>query len=278
MPKLKALKNQNKLGNPIILNYGANGDCPNSYKDKIMDIIGDRKLYWINITNKKQIWFNDKIVKYAENHPNIKIIDWYSASKNHPEYFYKDGIHMRKTGIDPFIDVVFNYIYNDYLEEINLKKQQLIDEHEKILKSTIRFHGNDLLLNNFENLKENFKNSNFMVNKKYDFKTLKKQIEKDIKDNNLNYNVVLAFDSKLKLSNKEYKEILNLFNNNKVYIVNIRNITLELDNVQIIDFYTKIKDNNNYLMADKIHLSSEGNQALNKMLIDILVGDKNEEN
>ena len=118
VPKLKALKNQNKLGNPIILNYGANGDCPNSYKDKIMDIIGDRKLYWINITNKKQIWFNDKIVKYAENHPNIKIIDWYSASKNHPEYFYTDGIHLKENGAKAYANTIYNAIYDTYLNVI----------------------------------------------------------------------------------------------------------------------------------------------------------------
>ena len=51
-PTLKTLKKQNKLGNPIIFNYGANGDCSNACKDDIMEIIGDRKLYWVNITKK----------------------------------------------------------------------------------------------------------------------------------------------------------------------------------------------------------------------------------
>ncbi len=111
----------------------------------------------------------------------------------------------------------------------------------------------------------------------YNFKSLKQKIINDISSNNINYNVILAFDSSLKLSNKEYKEIIDLFKDNKIYIVNVRNIDLEFDNVEIIDFYKEIKENDNYLMSDKIHLSKEGNNSLNKLLVDKLIGDENEE-
>ena len=273
---LKRLKKNNQLGNPIIFNYGANGDCSNACKDTIMEIIGDRKLFWVNTTNTRQIYFNEKIVNYAKDHPNIRVIDWYTVSNGHPEYFYKDGIHMRSTGMEPFINLIYEEIYNDYLNELNTKKQQILDEHEKEEKTKISFYGNDLLLNDFDDLKQSFVNANFMIDKNYTFKSLKQKIVEDINSNNINYNVILAFDSKLKLTNKEYKEIVELLNDNKVYIINVRNIDINIDNVEIIDFYSEIKNNNNYLIADKIHLSKEGNEALNELLIDKL-GVENEE-
>ena len=35
-----------------------------------------------------------------------------------------------------------------------------------------------------------------------------------------------------------------------------------MDNVTIIDFYDDIKNNDGYLMVDRVHLSDEGNEAL----------------
>ena len=265
LPKLKSLKKQNKLGNPIIFNYGANGDCSNACKDQILDVIGDRTLYWINTTNKKLLWFNEKIVNYSKEHPNIKVVDWYSVSKGHSEYFYKDGIHMRSNGRIPFIDLIYNEIYNDYLEELKSKKQQLIDEYDKELKTKFTFYSNDLLLNSIENLKENFKNSNFVIDN-FNIKSLKEKINKDIENEVLNYNVVLAFDSKFKLNNNDYEEIINLFKNNKVYIINVQNISINLENIEVIDFYKELKQNRNYLIADKIHLTKEGNDALSNII------------
>lgn len=38
------------------------------------------------------------------------------------------------------------------------------------------------------------------------------------------------------------------------------------DNVEVINFYSKIQKNKNYLMADGIHLTEKGNEALLKLL------------
>ena len=31
----------------------------------------------------------------VERYENAALVDWYSASVNHPEYFYRDGYHLR---------------------------------------------------------------------------------------------------------------------------------------------------------------------------------------
>ena len=60
------IKNKGILGNPIILNLGANGDCPESCKKNIIDKVEDRKIFWINVTNDKDVHVNDEILRLSE--------------------------------------------------------------------------------------------------------------------------------------------------------------------------------------------------------------------
>lgn len=48
---LEELKNNKKLGNPVVIHLGTNGDCKNNCKEKIMDLLNDKTVFWINTTN-----------------------------------------------------------------------------------------------------------------------------------------------------------------------------------------------------------------------------------
>lgn len=88
----------------------------------------------------------------------------------------------------------------------------------------------------------------------------------------MTYKIVIAFDSLVDFSSKQIEEILNICNNNKIYMINIssKEINLNNENIQIINFYKEIKENKNYLMVDKIHLTEEGNKRLSDILNDII--------
>ena len=45
---------------------------------------------------------------------------------------------------------------------------------------------------------------------------------------------------------------------------------LNVNNATVIDFYEEIKNNPKYLMADKIHLTKEGNKALKEKIVTTL--------
>ena len=47
-------------------------------------------------------------------------------------------------------------------------------------------------------------------------------------------------------------------------------LSLNDNSVTVINFYQELLANNNYLMADKVHLTNDGNIALSKILIDRL--------
>ena len=111
---LKNLKNQGKLGKVVILALANNSDYFEWRIDKIMNILGDRQIYWVTAVKADDPKFNEKFRGYANKHSNIHIVDWEARSKSHPEYFYGDGIHVKGDGIDAFANLIYESIYNDY--------------------------------------------------------------------------------------------------------------------------------------------------------------------
>ena len=272
---LLTLKNNNALGNPIIFNLGTNGDCSLECKEEILRTCGDRDIFWINTVNLPDV--NVRLNNLASSHSNLHIIDWYSISRGHSEYFAYDGIHLTGEGRKVYTDTIYNAIYNIYKEKYIEKKNNMINKHDEEIKSKISFYGNDLLLNAFNNIKTNFTNANYITNKNFNYNSLKKEIKKDIKDNTLNHNVVFLFDNSVNISKKEYNDLIKLCNGHNIYIIStdkkLSKIKFDDDNVKYINIYSEIKDLN-YLAPDKIHLNKDGNKYLGNLLNEVINNNK----
>ncbi len=262
---LLELKNKNILGDVIILNLGANGDCSLNCKKKIMETCEGKEVFWLNTTNLISV--NDTLNNFAKDYDNLHIIDWYNISLNHKEYFYADGIHLTGKGRVFYTNAIYDAIYDFYLKKYEEIKENKINEHNIILKNKITFMGSELLLNAFPYLNTYYNNSKYLINKDYNIDTIIKDLNDGLKNNTLTYKVVLVFDSLTHLNIKDYKKILNLLKNKEVYIVSLTDIDLKSLNAKIIDFKKEIYIHEDYLLVDKIHLSSIGNDALVKYLI-----------
>ena len=268
---IKELKESKKLGNPVVIHLGTNGDCKNSCKESLMDLLSDRTVFWINTTNYTKV--NDSLKELATKYNNLHIIDWYSLSEGHDDWFYADGIHLPPTGRKEYTNIVYNAILNVYKEEFKNKKAELIKAHQEELRNKMSFYGNDILFYNFETLQTNYADAKFIVNKDFSYKSLKESIEKSISENTLSKKIVIAFDNSTVISTKEYQELIELCKDSKIYLVSSGKPLDSLgnyENVTIINFYNKIQKNKDYLMADGIHLTEKGNEALNKLLNDTL--------
>lgn len=268
---IKELKESKKLGNPVVIHLGTNGDCKNSCKESLMDLLSDRTVFWINTTNYTKV--NDSLKELATKYNNLHIIDWYSLSEGHKDWFYADGIHLPPTGRKEYTNIVYNAILNVYKEEFKNKKAELIKAHQEELRNKMAFYGNDILFYNFETLQTNYADAKFIVNKDFSYKSLKESIEKSISENTLSKKIVIAFDNSTVISTKEYQELIELCKDSKIYLVSSGKPLDSLgnyENVTIINFYNKIQKNKDYLMADGIHLTEKGNEALNKLLNDTL--------
>lgn len=261
---IKELDEKGKLGNPVVINLGANGDCSSSCKAGVMDSIGAREVYWVNTTNS--ISTNDNLTEFAKNYDNLKIIDWYSISREHSEYFYADKIHLTESGREAYTQAIYTAIYETYLDKYNQKRQEAIDAREEQLKNKLSFYGNDILLNAFKYIDKEYKDSKIVTNKDFDYVLLKSELLKSVKNNSLTNKVVFMFDSSFSLSDNEYQEILSICKDKKVYIISldkdIENLYNNDSNVTFINLYEELKINDDYLLPDKIHLTDSGNKAL----------------
>ena len=269
---LRDLDEKNMLKEPIIINLGANGGAPETIKKEAMNIIGNRLVFWLNVTNDYQVYVNKKLLDFSNNYENLYVIDWNKLSAGHPEYFVADGIHLTYIGTKKYADVLYDEIYKVYLDKYNTKKNQIIEEYENTRKNEVTFYGNDLLINAFSNLKDNYSNANFITENDFAFETLKEQIISLKNEDSLSYNLVFVFDNNSNITYDNYKELIELCSNHKIYILNsyLKNLDYNLvnnDNVTFIDFYDAMQDN---LMADKIHLTKDGNELLGNIISNYL--------
>lgn len=264
---ISELKENNKLGDPVVIHLGTNGDCKNGCKEKIMDLLTDRTVFWINTTNMPSV--NESLNELSTKYSNLHIIDWYTLSQGQKDWFYSDGIHLPPKGRKEYTNIVYNAIYNVYKDNFKTKKDELIKEHKEELKNKTMFFGNDILFYNFEAIQTNFSDSKFEVKKEFSYLDLKASIEKAIAEDTLSKKIVIAFDNSTIISTKEYQELIELCKDSKLYIVSSGKPLDSLskyDNVEVINFYSKIQKNKDYLMADGIHLTEKGNEALLKLL------------
>lgn len=268
-PILKDLTEKNMLGNPIVLNLGANGDCSKSCKAEIMQIADKRQVFWLNTTNNETA--NNNLYNISKEYSNLHLIDWSSISSGHSEYFYADGIHLTPTGRVAYTKAIYDAIYQEYLNEYNEKKKAIIFEHEEQEKNKISFYGNTLLLNSFEYIEKDFTTAAFIINKDYTYKSLKSEIEQALKNNAITNKIVLAFDNTTNIKTTEYEELLKLCKDKELYIVATNTTVTNLSkknysNLVVLDFTKELKKHPEYFMADGKHLSDKGNKALSKLL------------
>lgn len=268
---LNNLKNQNLLGNPIIINLGSNGDCSLSCKRNFLEQCRDKDIFWVNVVNDWEVHFNNTLEILSKEYTNLHIVDWNTSSMNHQEYFIKDGIHLTEEGQKAYAKTIYDAIYQVYFQKYQKMKEELIKDRESSLNETIAFYGNDLLLNNVSMLTLNIDNVEFNIKEEYNYDMLKEELDQIKKANKLPGRIVFLFDRTFMLTQNEYKELITLCENQKMYIVSIgNNINNDSKNVEIIDFNKEIENHQAYMMVDGVHLTEEGNRRLSDILIEIL--------
>ncbi len=261
---LRDLKNKDMLPDVIVLNIGTNGGWSKKIKDEMLEIVGDRKIFWLNATNPDYSTFNDYLIEFAASHDNVYIIDWITVMKENPGYLISDRVHPTVKGCKLYAETIYNALYEYYLNEYNRIKEEKIKEHESKEKEKITFIGNELLLGLYDYLSKDYNESEFVIEKDMKYDVLKNTIQSKINDKSLSYNVVIALDSKLELSKDQYNEIIELLKDYKIYIID-SNTSIDKENVTIIDI-EKIMENEKNVSFDNIHLTDDGNKELKKII------------
>ncbi len=102
-----------QLGSLVIVHLGNNGTFTRQEFDQIMRILsGVDKVVFVNVRVPRP-WEepnNEVISEGVERYENAVLIDWHSASVYHPEYFYRDGYHLRPRAQKVYADLISSHL------------------------------------------------------------------------------------------------------------------------------------------------------------------------
>ncbi|HIY57313.1 MAG TPA: acetyltransferase [Candidatus Tetragenococcus pullicola] len=110
---LKELKEDDLLKDKVILALGTNGTANEAQFDELMQVIGDRQVYLVNVYVPTQRWQNDVnslLDKMATKYENVELIDWYEKCKDHEDWFREDQVHPTSTGRIAYTKLLADHI------------------------------------------------------------------------------------------------------------------------------------------------------------------------
>lgn len=106
---IEGLKAQNKLGDTLIIELGTNGPFNTKQLRSVLESLRDTKQILLVNTRVPRDWqdiVNDHIAKISNEFSHVTVVDWYSASEGRDDYFYKDGVHLKRSGAKFYADLL----------------------------------------------------------------------------------------------------------------------------------------------------------------------------
>lgn len=104
---------QGVVGDTVIYAIGTNGNLTPDILDGLVEAVPATKTVWF-INNRMPDSFCDQnnayIAELPSRYSNVHVIDWYSYSAGHDEWFWQDGTHCNPTGASAYAQMVVDAI------------------------------------------------------------------------------------------------------------------------------------------------------------------------
>ena len=101
------LKATRELGDNVVIHLGTNNGTTKQTLDRIMKALVDVKLVVFLTTHVPtkgwQQETNSLIAALPKQYPNVKVVYWNAITKDHPEYFAGDKVHLKPAGQDFYV-------------------------------------------------------------------------------------------------------------------------------------------------------------------------------
>lgn len=114
---IKQLKADSNLNKIVVLNLGTNGAMSQQTIDRILAAIGPhRQVYWLTAHVPTKPWqqtVNNEIAATAKQHSNVHLVDWYTVSERHSNWFAADNVHMGEQGNTSYARLIAKSILKD---------------------------------------------------------------------------------------------------------------------------------------------------------------------
>ena len=134
-------KQYRKPTDQVILELGTNGDFTKEQLNQLIGKFGKAQVYLVNtrVPRSYENHVNTLMAEAAKDKKNVTLIDWYSRSKGHTEYFAPDGIHLENDGVDALTDEILKSIKRNNILlkrknsiHLELSSSSLLDYHNKM--------------------------------------------------------------------------------------------------------------------------------------------------
>jgi lysophospholipase L1-like esterase len=93
----------------VVIHPGTNGTLTESMMRTILNIVATHPRVVVVNDNMPRSWRdsnNEAIWNVVPEYPNAVIANWRGASKDHPEYFVSDRIHLTKKGAQAYAALI----------------------------------------------------------------------------------------------------------------------------------------------------------------------------
>jgi hypothetical protein len=109
-----------KLGPNVVVAVGYN-DFEDQYATNIETALaafkaaGVQHVWWLTLraAHHGYVTMNADIVAAAAKHPELEVIDWNAYSRNHPDWFQSDGLHLLGEGADAMAGLIHRRLVDD---------------------------------------------------------------------------------------------------------------------------------------------------------------------
>lgn len=97
---LQSYVNKGVLAPTVVISIGTNGAIGPNVFDQIMQIIGNRTVYWVNgYADRSWVQTNNQFLEQQKaKYPNLHIVDWANLVKDHGDWLGGDHVHPNPTG------------------------------------------------------------------------------------------------------------------------------------------------------------------------------------
>ncbi|MEY3558684.1 MAG: hypothetical protein RL374_1390 [Actinomycetota bacterium] len=107
-------KSQNELGDTVVIHLGTNGITKAATFERILKPLADIErvvILTMRVPGRASEQLNNAVINnLPATHSNVTILDWYTLSKPHPEWFNSDGIHPNAVGQDNYVALILQAI------------------------------------------------------------------------------------------------------------------------------------------------------------------------
>jgi peptidoglycan/LPS O-acetylase OafA/YrhL len=98
---------------PVVFNLGNNNALNEQTVIDIFEVVKNQPQVIVVNTSVPRAWkdANNAIIsKVASRYPNVRLVDWDRVSKDRPELFAPDGVHLSPAGSDVYVDLVLTVL------------------------------------------------------------------------------------------------------------------------------------------------------------------------